>query len=191
MMRSMSGVTFLRRMMLAFASGLVVFVGAGCSSDSPGALSSSVWPSHISIGHPTEPGTLVGFGGPMMLINDSDHEVTIDDVELIESDGLTLIDWRLRDVGAGLSTGVQEPFPPTDARAEGANVVSASVTRNDEGALLGDTELVIGVRADAAGRATGSSVRVTYSDQGERRTITFPLSIVLCIPRGSVPDGCL
>lgn len=34
---------------------------------------------------------MVGFGGPMMLINGSDHEVTIDDVELIESDGLILI----------------------------------------------------------------------------------------------------
>lgn len=189
-MRRMAGGTFFHRTMLAFASGVMVLVGAGCKSDSSGALSSSVWLSDVSTGHPTEPGTQVGFGGPMMLINDSDHDVTIDAVELIESNGLELTDWRLRDVGTGMSTGVQEPFPPSDARAEGANVVSSSVTRNDEGTLLSDTELVIGVRAEAAGRATGSRVRVTYSDQGERRTVTFPLSIVLCVPRASVTDGC-
>lgn len=90
----------------------------------------------------------------------------------------------------GMSTGVQEPFPPRDARAEGANVVNPSVARNDEGALIGDTELVIGVRADVEGRATGSRVRVSYSDQGERHTITFPLSIVLCVSRSSVTDVC-
>src|SRR4051794_5446490 len=181
-MRSLAGGTFYQRMRLLFASGLLVLVGAGCNNHSPGALSKSVWPSTVSIGHPTEAGTLVGFGGPMMLINDSDHEVTIEDVELIESDGLTLIGWRLRDVGEGLATGVQEPFPPSDARAEGANVVSSSVARNDDGVLLGDTELVIGVRAEVAGRATGSGVRVTYSDEGERHTITFSLSVVLCVP---------
>lgn len=77
--------------MLTFTAGLVVFAAAGCANGSVGALSSSVWPSAVSIGHPTEPGRMVGFGGPMMLINGSDHEVTIDDVELIESDGLILI----------------------------------------------------------------------------------------------------
>ncbi len=177
-------------MRLTIAAVLALLLASGCSDDSPGALSSSVWPSEVTIGHHTETDTPVGFGGPMMLINAADHDVTIDDVELVEGDGLSLMGWTLRDVGAGMATGVQEPFPPSDARPKGSNVVRPTVARNDDGALRGETELVIGVSADTPGRTTGSGIRITYTDEGTRHTITFPLTVVLCVPRDSNPDGC-
>jgi hypothetical protein len=145
---------------------LMVVALAGCSSASGGALSRSVWPSSVSIGHPTKVGTTVGFSGPMMMINSTDENATIVKVELVHVDaGLAFAGWVVRDVSkTALKTGVQEPFPPANARDASEKTIAPSTSRNDEGRLLGDAELILGITLTAPGVHSASGVRVTFLD---------------------------
>ncbi len=161
-----------------------------CGDSRDGAPKGSEWPSEVAIGHITEVGTPVGFGGPMTLINDSHHDVTIDGVELESGNTeLSLVGWALRDVDGGTWTGVQEPFPPPDARAVGSNLVTPTV-RNANGAFMPGTEVVIGVRSNPPGQWTATGVRGRYSEAGARHTIVFPLIVELCAPKADYPEGC-
>jgi hypothetical protein len=162
----------------------------GCSGTEPGALAQSVWPSRVTITYNTDVGTPVGIGGPMMLVNDSDRDVTVDNVALVQADGeMKLVGWVLRDVSNRESTGVQVPFPPTDSRPASSKTLTPSILRNDDGDLVGDSELVVGVSMSAPGTATATGVRVDYTDSSGRHNIVFPLTLVLCAPKTDGP-GC-
>ncbi|MGB8862321.1 MAG: hypothetical protein WCC60_23905 [Ilumatobacteraceae bacterium] len=154
-------------------------------------LSTSPWKDSIGIGHPTEVGTTVGFGGPMMLVNTSHSDATIDDVSLQHmDDGLTLVGWVLYDV-VDNSIPYLEPFPPAGARDASARVVHPSVTRkNAAGALLGDVELVVGIKINSPGAWSANGVRVSYTDGDGHHTMMFPLKLVICAPGSDYPDGC-
>ncbi len=127
----------------------------------------------------------------MMLINTSHRDATIDDVSLQHvDDGLTLVGWVLHDVGK-LSTGVEEPFPPADARAPSSRTVQPSVTRESStGALLGDVELVVGIQITSPGALSANGVRISYTDADGHHTMLFALTMVLCAPRSDYPGGC-
>ncbi len=144
----------------------------------------------MGIGHPTEVGTTVGFGGPMMLVNTSRGDATIDDVSLQHmDDGLTLTGWVLYDVDSSIP--YLEPFPPAGARDASARVVHPSVTRkNETGVLLGDVELVVGITINSPGALSANGVRVSYTDADGHHTMVFPLKLVICAPVADYPGGC-
>jgi hypothetical protein len=135
-------------------------------------------------------GTTVGFGGPMMLLNVSHGDATIDHVSLQRlDDGLTLVGWVLYDVGDSIP--YLEPFPPVGARAASSRAVAPSVNRkNALGVLMGDVELVVGVKINSPGALSANGVRVSYSDADGHHTILFPLKMVICAPRSDYPGGC-
>jgi hypothetical protein len=161
---------------------MIVVALAACSSSSGGALSRSVWPSSVTIGHPTKVGTTVGFSGPMMMINSTDENVTIVKVELQHLNaGLAFEGWVIRDVSkTALKTGVQEPFPPANARDASARIITPSSSRNDAGQLIGDAELIVGITLTAPGAHAASGVRVTFTDGDGVHVMTFRLTAVLC-----------
>ncbi|MCW2749478.1 MAG: hypothetical protein JWR83_588 [Aeromicrobium sp.] len=171
-------------------AGVAVLLSACHGGLSSGSLSTSQWDSSIGIGHPTDVGSTVGFGGPMMLINASHGDATIDDVSLQHVDnGLTLVGWVLYDVGDSIP--YLEPFPPVGARAASWRVVGPSRNRrNDTGVLLGDVELVVGIKINSPGELSAQGVRVSYTDANGHHTILFPLKMFICAPRADYPGGC-
>jgi hypothetical protein len=174
------------RVLAAVTATLIV----GCSGTAPGALAHSVWPTGVTITYNTDVGVPVAIGGPMMLVNDSDGDVTVENVSLVHTDGeMNLVGWVVRDVRNGESTGVQVPFPPSDARPASSRTLAPSLLRNDAANLVGDSELVLGVSMDAPGSATVTGVRVDYTDASGRHNIVFPLTLVLCAPKAEGP-GC-
>jgi hypothetical protein len=127
----------------------------------------------------------------MMLINESNGDVIIEKVEFdrIET-GVSDMGWILRDVGTRRATGGGMLFPPTGARADDARTITPTVARNDAGKIVGDTEVVIGLRLNVPGVFTATGVRVTYNDRTGQHKIVFPLTAVLCGPKADHPAGC-
>lgn len=126
----------------------------------------------------------------MMLINTGNGDATIDGVSLQHmDDGLTLAGWVLYDVGNSIP--YLEPFPPPGARSASSPTVHPSVTRkNEAGALLGDVELIVGIKIISPGALSANGVRVSYTDSDGHHTIVFPLTMVMCAPRSNYPGGC-
>ena len=166
-------------------------LAAGCGVRDSGALAPSQWPGTLGIAHVTETGTPVGFGGPMMLINASTEQLIIEDVTIDRVDaGLEMVGWSTRDVAHTNATGVQEPYPPPYSQSSGPTRIDPSQRRSVDGKMLGETELVVGLRATASGRHSASGVRVRYLDGTGLHTMVFALVMTLCAPPRDFGRGC-
>jgi hypothetical protein len=168
----------------------VAAVGA-CSSADGGPLDASVWHDDITVGTRSVVGEIVGVGGPMLLVNGSDADIVVTDVELVDSDAhLALDDWILRDVAGRSATGTQRPFPPKDARPASLRTVEPTISTNDDGTSRGDVEVVVAVSTSAAGEHSARGVRITYSGPTGDRHIVFPLTIVVCADPAELARDC-
>lgn len=174
----------------AAAIAAVTVIGA-CSSDDAGPLDASLWHDGITVGTRAVVGEIVGVGGPMLLMNDSDANIVVSAVEFVDSDAnLELDSWILRDVVGRPATGTQRPFPPSDARPASLRTVEPTISTNDDETLRGDVEVVVGVRATAAGEHSARGIQITYSSPTGDHHLVFPLEVVVCADPAELARDC-
>jgi hypothetical protein len=180
-----------RRLGVLAVVAVAATAATACADDGEGALAQSQVLGTVGIGvHALEVGDAVQVGGPI-LVNDSDDDVVIDSVELVElAPGVALEGWALRDLRGRAPTGTSEaPFPPADARDPVDRTIAPTQARNDEGNLLGEVEIVLGLRLEEPGVHHSVTVRVTYVDSAGRRTIDVNRGYTLCGPAAEFLDG--
>ena len=142
---------------------------------------------------PIEPeGTLtIGYD---ILRNNGEQAITVTDVELIESDGIRVIEASLVALTGTNSVGLREHYPPTAEELASDGLLGDWAARQPvEHAVLPPSDdgqpeaynLVLAVQADK-GRSSSSGIDIRYLSGGEERSLHVPTAFEL----RTAPESC-
>lgn len=75
-------------------------------------------------------------------------------------------------------------YPPADPRYGTVEPAEGAVLQDGEAAAEAGYSLLLGYEVGDAERSTRTSVTVTYRQGGHVRTVTYPYTLAICVPRG-------
>ncbi len=118
--------------------------------------------------------------GQIFLVNSSRHPVTLEKIELLEPQGLDLVEARLLMVpdGPGATFGGGSTVPPDDQHGRWWDAAEPAVGGEIPGGATGNLILAVTDGADGGGGVTDGA-RITYSTGLRSHTLTYGFGITV------------